>query len=81
LVVDLVEVALAAGFFLAAGFRVVDFAVAPALAGLLLPPLVRGWATAPLLLHESQSSSERYWPCKAGCAGGQWALVRSSTYS
>src|SRR5829696_6600333 len=42
----------AAGF-LAAGFCVVDFAAAPALADLLLPALVRAWATAPLLLHES----------------------------
>jgi hypothetical protein len=55
--VDFVAVALAAllfvvDFFFAAGFRGVDFAVAPVLAGLLLP-LVRGWATAPLLLHDS----------------------------
>jgi hypothetical protein len=56
----------AAGFFFAAGLRVVDLAVAPVLAGLLLPPLVRGWATAQLLLHESQRSSERYSSCKAG---------------
>src|SRR5918997_504698 len=69
LVVDLVEVVLAAGFFFAGGFRVVDFAVAPVLAGLLLPPLVRGWATAPLLLRESQRSSERYSSCKAGGRG------------
>src|SRR5215217_8185354 len=66
---DLVVAVFAAGFFFAVGFRVVDLAVAPVLAGLLLPPLVRGWATAPLLLHESQRSSERYSPCKAGDAG------------
>src|SRR5215217_2786498 len=52
-------------FFAAGFFCVLDRAVAPALAGLLLPPLVRGSATAPLLLHESQRSSERYSPCKA----------------
>ncbi len=55
----------AAGFLPADAFWVVDLAVAPALADLLLPPLVRAWATAPLLLHESQRSSERYLPCKA----------------
>src|SRR3954449_11172820 len=52
-------------FFGAAFFWVVDLAVAPVLAGLLLPPLVRGWATARLLLHESRTSSERYPACKA----------------
>src|SRR3954471_23243299 len=62
----LVTAVLAAALFLgAAFFWVVDLAVAPALDGLLLPPLVRGWATARLLLHESRTSSERYPACKA----------------
>src|SRR5829696_2730059 len=72
LVADRLAAVLAA-VFRTAGLRVVDLAVAPALADLVLPPLVRGSATAPLLLHESQRSSERYSPCKAAGDGRRLA--------